>query len=244
MTTTAHPRRTVLITGATRGIGRALAEQLAADGDIVLLSSRDGAAVAAAADEIAGNVRPAGPDPVQIHPIQLDATDPVSVCDAAARIGRDHGHLDVLVNNVGGMFDGPSRASTVQLDTVRATFELNLFSAWRVTQAMLPLLRRGHEARIVNVSSETGSLTRMTAEQPAYGMSKAALNALTRSLAGELAAEGITVHAASPGFTATEAVAEGGRPVPDGAASIKAVIDLPAGSGTGGFFQDGAALPW
>ncbi|WP_446666036.1 SDR family NAD(P)-dependent oxidoreductase [Flexivirga sp. B27] len=228
-----RPARTVLITGATRGIGRALAEQLATAGDTVLLSARDEEAVVAAATDIRGDV----------HPIQLEVTDPTSVQAAAARIRADHGHLDVLVNNVGGLFDGPQRASTADLDVVRATLELNLFSAWRVIQCMLPLLRCGHDARIVNVSSENASLTRMTAGQPAYGLSKAALNALTRSLAAELDGEGITVHAASPGWTATEA-SDGGRPVPDGAASIKQVVDLPSDSGTGGFFQDGVPLPW
>ena len=106
------------------------------------------------------------------------------------------------------------------------------------------MLRKAQGARIVNVSSEAGSLERMGAGTPAYGASKAALNALTRSLAAELAEDGITVHAASPGWTATDLGGEGGRPVAEGAASIKYVVDLPAEAGTGHFYQDEQILPW
>lgn len=226
--------RIILITGATRGIGRELASQLATKGDTVLLSGRDLQAATKVAAEIGGNVRP----------IQLDAADQQSIDAAAKKIAADFGRLDVLVNNVGGIFDYAQKAATADLAVVQQAFEINFFSTWRVTQAMLPLLRKAQGARIVNVSSEKGSLQNMTAGVPAYTTSKVALNALTRNLAAELIEEGITVHAASPGWTATDLGGQGGRPVAEGAASIRYVVDLPASSGTSGFYQDGKPLPW
>jgi NAD(P)-dependent dehydrogenase (short-subunit alcohol dehydrogenase family) len=226
--------RIILITGANRGIGRELAAQLAAAGDTVLLSARDEAAAKTAAAEIGGD----------IHPIQLDTSDLASISAAAKKIESDFGRLDVLVNNVGGIYDYGQKASTADLAVASQALEVNFFSAWRVTQATLPLLRKAQGARIVNVSSEVASLERMGAAVPAYATSKTALNALTRVFAAELADEGITVHAASPGWTATELGGEGGRPVAEGAASIQHVIDLPADSGTGGFYQDKQVLPW
>jgi len=230
---TAMPR-IILITGANRGIGRELAAQLAADGDTVLLSARNGDAAAQAAAEIGGDV----------HPIQLDVSDQASIEAAAKKIEAEHGRLDVLVNNVGGIFDYAQQASNADLGVVQEALNINLFSTWRVTQALLPLLPKAQGARIVNVSSEAASLERMGAGTPAYGASKAALNALTRSLAAELAADGITVHAASPGWTATDLGGEGGRAIAEGTASIKHVVNLPAAAGTGGYYQDQQALPW
>jgi NAD(P)-dependent dehydrogenase (short-subunit alcohol dehydrogenase family) len=226
--------RIILITGANRGIGRALAAELATGSDTLLLSARNGAAAATAAAEIGGNV----------HPIQLDTSNQASVDVAAKKIETDFGRLDVLVNNVGGIFDYAQQASTADLAVVQQALEINLFSTWRVTQAMLPLLKRGNQARIVNVSSEKASMERMEGGLPAYRTSKIALNVLTRLLAVELADQGITVHAASPGWTATDLGGEGGRPVPEGVASIRFVVDMPVNSGTGGFYQDAQRLPW
>lgn len=226
--------RIILITGANRGIGRELAQQLAADGDTVLLGARDIDAATKAAAEIGGNARP----------LLLDVSQQASVDAAAKKIAADFGRLDVLVNNVGGVFDYAQQASTADLAIVQQALDINFFSAWRVTQAMLPLLRQAQNGRIVNVSSEKGSLQNMTAGVPAYSASKAAVNALTRNLAAELAEQGVTVHAASPGWTATDLGGEGGRPVSEGAASIKHVVNLPVDAGTGGFYQDGKSLPW
>jgi NAD(P)-dependent dehydrogenase (short-subunit alcohol dehydrogenase family) len=226
--------RIILITGANRGIGRELANQLAADGDTVLLGARDLVAATKAAAEIGRNARA----------VQLDVSNQASVAAAAQKIEADFGRLDVLVNNVGGVFDYAQQASTADLAVVQQAMEINLLSTWRVTQAMLPLLRKAQGARIVNVSSEKGSLESMSAGVPAYSTSKAALNAFTRNLAAELADQGITVNAACPGWTATDLGGEGGRPVSEGAASIKYVVNLPPQAGTSGFYQDGKSHLW
>ncbi|GAA1458996.1 SDR family NAD(P)-dependent oxidoreductase [Williamsia maris] len=228
-----------LITGANRGIGRALAAQLADRGHTVVAAARTEEAARSAASELvdAGSAR-------SIVPLVLDVTDPDSVRAAAENVDSDLGRVDVLVNNAAIHFDAWQSAVDADLDVVTAALNTNLIGTWRVTQAFLPLLRKGHSARIVNVSSEQASLTRMGAGVPAYRTSKVALNGLTRMLAAELADAGITVDVASPGWTATDMGGEGGRPVPDGAESIRRVIELPAGTGTGRFFQDGAELPW
>jgi NAD(P)-dependent dehydrogenase (short-subunit alcohol dehydrogenase family) len=111
-------------------------------------------------------------------------------------------------------------------------------------RAFIPLLRRSDHGRIVNVSSESGSLASMNGGTPAYGVSKAALNALTRTLAGELRNSGILVNSVCPGWVATDMGGAGGRPIADSAASVVWAATLPDGGPTGGFYRDGKPLEW
>ncbi|MEH3155652.1 MAG: SDR family NAD(P)-dependent oxidoreductase [Gordonia paraffinivorans] len=233
------PARITLITGANRGIGRELAAQLADTGHTVLVAARDGdAARTTVADLTAGRQNR------RLAPVTLDVTDPESVAAAADRVRDDHGRIDVLVNNAAIHFDAWQTAVDADLAVVEEAMRTNLLGTWRVTQAFLPLLRAGRDPRIVMVSSEQASLERMGAGVPAYKTSKAAVNALGRILAAELADDGIAVDIASPGWTATDMGGDGGRPVADGAASVRHVVEAAADSGTGRFLQDGKDLPW
>ncbi len=229
--------RLVLITGGNRGIGRELVRQTVAVGDTALLGARNVTqareVAAALADE---NGR------VEIVP--LDVTEPKTIARAAQHVERTHGRLDVLINNAAVLYDYGQRGVDADMAVVEEALQTNLLGAWRVSQAFLPLLRRSPHPRIVNVSSESGSLASMGAGSPAYSVSKAALNALTRVLADELQAEGILVNAICPGWTATDMGGRGGRPVADGAASIMWAVDLHDAGPTGGFFRDGKPLPW
>lgn len=119
-----------------------------------------------------------------------------------------------------------------------------MFGAWRSIQAFAPAMRERGWGRVVNVSSEAGSLASMGAGTPAYATSKAALNALTRVAAAELAGSGVLVNATCPGWVATDMGKAGGRPVRDGAASVVWAVDLLNDGPTGGFFRDGKPLPW
>jgi NAD(P)-dependent dehydrogenase (short-subunit alcohol dehydrogenase family) len=166
------------------------------------------------------------------------------VTDAAAWIGGELGRCDALVNNAAILYDTWGRAERANLDEVREALETNLLGAWRTTLALLPLLKASPSGRIVNVSSESGSLASMGAGTPAYHVSKAALNALTRTLAGELRGDGILVNAICPGWTATDMGGSGGRPVREGAASVVWGVTLPDDGPTGGFFRDGRPLAW
>jgi NAD(P)-dependent dehydrogenase (short-subunit alcohol dehydrogenase family) len=171
-------------------------------------------------------------------------TEPESIKQAVQQIDDRHGRLDVLVNNAAIHYDTWQRAVDADLGVAEEAFQTNLFGAWRVTQALLPLLRRSDHPRLVNVSSEAGSLTSMGGGAPAYATSKAALNALTRVLADELRRDGVLVNAVCPGWTATDMGGPGGRPVADGAASVMWAVDLPDDGPTGGFFRDGRRIPW
>ncbi|GJF29199.1 short-chain dehydrogenase [Kitasatospora sp. NE20-6] len=223
-----------LVTGANRGIGRETARQLAALGHTVLVCARDPDAAARAAAGMPGTALPC----------RLDVTDPGTVRDLARAVGTEFGRLDVLVNNAAVDYDTGARATDADLDDVRRTLETNLFGAWTVTQAFLPLLRRSPHPRVVNVSSESGSLAGMGGGTPAYGISKAALNALTRKLADELRPDGILVNAVCPGWVATDMGGPGGRPVAEGADGIVWAATLPDSGPTGGFHRDGRPLPW
>lgn len=198
------PDRVALVTGATRGIGRAVAEALAARGFSVLVGARDAARGAEVAGEIAQGTG------ARVDAIALDVTDEASVRGAAEETGRRFGRLDVLINNA-GILGGRRPPSEVDAAGMRAVFEVNVFGVVSVMHAFLPLLRRSADARVVNVTSEAGSLGLMSdPDHPAsaavllgYNSSKSALNALTVLYANELRGEGIHVDAVCPGWVAT-----------------------------------------
>jgi NAD(P)-dependent dehydrogenase (short-subunit alcohol dehydrogenase family) len=176
----------------------------------------------------------------------LDVADPVSVEALAAEVGGRP--LRVLVNNAAAFADWTETATGADLDAARAVMDTNLFGPWRVVQALLPALRAGAPARVVNVGSGSGSHGDPQFGLPAnpvstsYAVSKAALHALTVKLAVELGDDGIVVNAVDPGLTATAPgmAAMGARPVPDGASSVLAALRAPAGT----FTRDGETLPW
>lgn len=234
-----------LVTGAGHGIGFEVVRQLAERGLTVLLTARDEAKGHEAAKELAD-------EGLDVRSLWLDIADPTSVASTAERVSRDYGKLDVLVNNAAAYADWSETASGADLSHTQDVINTNLFGAWRTVQAFLPLLLRSEHARIVNVSSGAGSFGEPQfglASSPAvasYAVSKAALNALTIKLAGELKEQGILVNAVDPGLTATTPGMEamGARPVPEGAASVVWAATLAKGGPTGGFFRDGQPLPW
>ena len=179
-----------------------------------------------------------------VEPLALDVSDRRSIEGAAAEVSKRHDHLDVLVNNAGINYDTWETAESADIDgTVMETIRTNLLGPWRVCQAFLPLLRKSTAARIVNVSSESGSLAHMSAGPPAYQVTKAALNTLTRTFAGELRRAHILVDAVCPGWAATDmGGASAPRSVAEGAAGIVWAANLPDGGPTGGFFRDGKPL--
>lgn len=228
--------RVAIVTGANRGIGLEVVRQLAALDFIVVLGSRDLGRGRAAASSMRA------PENVLVR--KLDLTDGADIARLRDEVDESFGALHALVNNAAHNYDPGRRATDADLEVVRETLETNLFGAWRMCQAFIPLLRKSRHGRIVNVSSEAGSLAEMGGGSPAYATSKVALNALTRMLASELRRDRILVNSVSPGWVATDMGGPGGRPVRDGAASVVWAVELPDGGPTGGFFRDGRPVPW
>jgi NAD(P)-dependent dehydrogenase (short-subunit alcohol dehydrogenase family) len=247
-----------LITGANKGIGFETARQLGARDMTVLVGARD----AERGREAERALRDGGAD---ARFVKLEVTDQKSIQLAAERVETEYGRLDVLVNNVGTASVSrrgypPSRTD---LDDMRAVYEINVFGVVAVTNAMLPLLRRSPAARIVNVSSEVGSITaqsdpshplaQMRASVP-YPSSKAALNMITVMYAKELGNTPIKVNAANPGFTATDFNDHRGfRSAAEGAEPSVYLATLPDDGPSGihwGYIWDGEGkggyglIPW
>lgn len=233
---------TALVTGANKGIGKHIAQQLATAGLSVYVGSRDAARGRAAVEEIGAAARP----------LVLDVTDAASIAAAASQVVQ----LDILVNNA-GIGDDPHSAPDADVEDFRRIYETNVFGVVAVTNAFLPALRRSPHPRIVNISSGTGSLGRSTGPSAfasatgamaAYRSSKTALNALTVFYAQALAGEGFKVNALAPGLRATDlnaiAAASDNDPAEGAAGAVRLAL-LPDDGPTGEFFSwDGTTVPW
>lgn len=248
-------KRLALVTGANQGVGLEVVKKLVAAGHTVLLGSRDLAKGEAAAKE-------AGAGAIAI---QIDVTDESSIEAAAARITKEYGYLDLLVNNAaisntrkGGLslqeYAKISKASNISLNEVRSIWETNVFGVLAVYQAMLPLLQKSTDARIVNVSSGVGSLT-LNADpaypyrgvySPGYAASKTALNGITLAMMLELENTPIKVNLVSPGFTSTALNGfEGTESIEDGSREVVRVALFGPEDPTGTYTRwENEHIPW
>lgn len=225
-----------LITGANKGIGFATARLLGARNMTVLVGARDPERGRQAERDLRAGAADA-------HFIQLDVTDDKLVRQAAEWIATEYGHLDILINNAGiALGDGTGRPSETTVETLRKVYETNVFGVVAVTNALLPLLLKAPAARIVNVSSEVGSITSMTdpknplwpiASVP-YPSSKTALNMITAMYAKELRDTPVKVNAANPGYCATDLNGHNGfRTAEQGAEVSVHLATLPPDGPTG-----------
>jgi NAD(P)-dependent dehydrogenase (short-subunit alcohol dehydrogenase family) len=220
--------RVALLSGASRGIGAEIARELAAEhGFLVLAGARK-------------------PDDVErtdgIEPVELDVTDQETIDAARARIQADVGRLDALVNNA-GVYGDPVGAAEYDLERAHEVLEVNTFGPWRLIEAFLPLMRRSEAPRIVNVSSGAGQLSDMNGGRAAYRVSKAALNALTRTLASD--ERWLKVNTTCPGWVRTDMGGSAApRSVEEGADTAVWLATLPKDGPTGGFFRNRKPIPW
>ncbi|MEO3869923.1 SDR family oxidoreductase [Nonomuraea sp. B12E4] len=231
-----------LVTGANKGIGYEIARLLAGQGVTSIVGARDEERGRAAAERLGQPYA------------RIDVTDEDSVAAAAKWIERAYGTLDILVNNAGISGDlARAVPSATPVAELRQVYETNVFGVVTVTNAMLPLLRRSPAGRIVNMSSELGSLAMATApDSPfadanfiAYNSSKTALNMVTVCYANELKDTPIKVNAANPGYCATDLNGHSGfRTAQEGAAIAVRLANLGADGPSGACLQDSGVVRW
>jgi NAD(P)-dependent dehydrogenase (short-subunit alcohol dehydrogenase family) len=232
-------KKIAIVTGGNRGIGHEIARQLMKADLFVVIGTRDAAKCDGAVEALkaeGGNV--AG--------FQLDVNDTHSVRRFVEHVEKQHGAPGVLVNNA-GVYPESTEAKVVDTPTSiwRETLETNLFGAVRMCREVVPAMKKLRYGRIVNISSGLGQLHQMGEGSPAYRVSKAALNALTRTLAAEVAGSGILVNSMSPGWVRTDMGGdEAPRSVEEGADTAVWLSLLPSNGPTGQFFRDRKPIPW
>ncbi|AMV61970.1 short-chain dehydrogenase/reductase SDR [Pediococcus damnosus] len=242
-----------LITGADKGVGFETAKELGQKGQHILLGSRN----VSRGEKAVSKLADLG---VNADLVQLDVTDQESIKKAADKIKADYGHLDILINNAGMTNDAHQKPSEMPTATIREEYDVNFFGLLDTTQAMVPLLKKATSGKIINVSSNMGSLT--LASDPksrfyqvssvGYQSSKAAVNFVTIDLSKELKEFGITVNSVNPGWTATgfggrsldSPKIPGMQDVEEGAARIVELASDPDNKTTGTFSENGGTLPW
>ena len=232
-------RRTAIVTGGNRGLGLEIARQLLAHDVFVVIGARDPVKGADA-------VRSLGGESADVATFVLDVNDTRSCRRFAEHVVKNHGAPGILVNNA-GVYPESTDAHVVDTPTSvwRETFETNLFGALRMCREIVPHMRKLRYGRIVNVSSGLGQMHQMGEGSPAYRVSKAALNALTRTLSAELAGSGILVNSMSPGWVQTDMGGEEApRSVEEGADTAVWLSLLPSSGPTGQFFRDRKPIPW
>ncbi len=235
----AKEKRLALVTGANKGIGFEISRQLACRGMRVIVTSRD-------AKKGIRAQRALAKEGLEVLCHELDVTRRSSVTALARYLGKEHGRVDVLVNNAGIMIDSSSTSVLDEKEAVlHTTLETNFFGALRVCQAVVPLMQKHGYGRVVNLSSGLGQLDDMGDGNAAYRTSKTALNALTRMVAAATADANILVNSMCPGWVRTDM---GGptasRSVEKGAETAVWLATLPDSGPTGGFFRDRKSIPW
>ena len=230
--------QTILVTGANKGIGLEICRQLTRLGHHVILSSRSEQrgheAVAALAREN-----------LKVDFLLLDTSDETSIQTAATELKKRLKALHVLINNAAILDIWLGSILDAKASDIRDTFTTNVLGPILLTQALLPLLEAGKPSRVINVSSQLGSVANMTDGWPGYGISKAALNAATRKFAEALKPRGISVNAASPGWVRTDMGTENAPlTVEQGAKNIiRLITDVPHNL-TNRYLEANGEIPW
>ncbi len=244
--------KSVLITGANKGIGLETAKQLSDKGLIVYLGSRDinkGNAVVKELNEIGFK---------NVKAVRIDVTKEETIAEAQDIIEKEQGHLDILINNAGISGVVPQNAAETSVEHYNEVFDVNLYGAIRVTQAFIGLLKRSEEPRIVNVNTSVGSLSlQSNPEWPAYdyakyaiyASSKAALNMYTVHLAYELRNTAFRINSVCPGYTKTDFTNHNGGEVQEAGKRIVKYALTDQDSPTGKFFSEESnpetgEIPW
>ncbi|HEX4141472.1 MAG TPA: SDR family NAD(P)-dependent oxidoreductase [Candidatus Methylacidiphilales bacterium] len=229
---------TILVTGANRGIGLEICRQLAHLKHHVILSARSAVRGENAVKDLAK-------EGLKADFLLLDTDDEQSILRAARELKQRIPALNVLINNAAILDTWEGTILDAKGADLRDTFTTNVIGPVLLTQALLALLEAGKPSRVINVSSQLGSVQNMTDGWPGYGISKAALNAATRKLAQALQSRGISVNAASPGWVRTEMGTDSAPlAVENGAKNIIRLITEMPHSLTNHFLSEHGEIPW
>lgn len=231
-------KRVALITGATRGLGRATALALAEEGFTVIGTGRS----LAAAELLASDAAAAGLDIVPEH-VDIGSDDQVTAL--FARLAPRFPNIDVLINNAGAVLDGDhGSALTVPASVIAAAININTLGAYRMCQQVIPRMNAAGYGRVVNLTSGMGALTDMGSGNPAYRISKTALHAVTVQF-DHATVGNVKVNAVCPGWVRTDMGGAGAtRSVDEGIVGILWAATLPIDGPSGGLFRDGERVPW
>jgi NAD(P)-dependent dehydrogenase (short-subunit alcohol dehydrogenase family) len=228
-------KRTILATGANRGIGLAIARQLADLGNSVFIGARD----LRAGEEAAQSLRRSG---LNIEAVHIDLTDAATIDAANEKFDKSGRHIDVLVNNAGVLHERPILELTDA--EIGESLAVHLTGPLRLIRLLAPKMIARRYGRIVNLSSGWGSFAEGMGGPGMYGVTKAALNALTIRLGKELPST-VKVNAVCPGWVRTRMGGQGAtRSSDEGADTAVWLATLPDDGPTGGFFRDREPIEW
>ncbi len=233
-----HAQKVALVTGGNRGIGYELVRQLALNGFIVILSSRDRKKGQEAAQKL-------NESDLDVTFVEMDVNDQESIRQAAITVDERFGRLDVLINNAGVYLDGTGKLLNMDPSILEKTMATNFFGVYHVIHSFIPLMEKQGDGRIINVSSEYGAMSEMS--QPgvgAYKLSKLALNGLTQLVAAESKGD-IKINAVDPGWVSTDMGGPSAPRTPKQAAeSILWLATIGPEGPNGGFYKDGTRVDW